>query len=554
MIWFAKNLITYERPRRVIVLHRLAGGEACCLDLLYSFLPHLKDVQVEAVTVADDEVLVRAKTRGVEASCRACGVPSGRVHSRYRRQLRDLACAGRPVQVELEVRRFFCVNGSCESETFAEQVPGLTQWHQHRTPLLRGLLETVALALAGRAGSRLAAALGVTASKDTLIRLIRALPDPEIEQVTVLGVDDFAKRRGRSYATILIDMGSHRPIDVLDGRTGDVLAQWLREHPGVEVICRDRAGGYAEGAREGAPEATQIADRWHLWNNLCVAVENTVRAHRSDLRESEPEHQALVEEPAPIPVQLESLTAIRTRERHAAVHALMAEGKNHTQICQMLGLADKTIRKFRSATTAEELINGPRHSIRQIDQHAPYLHQRWNEGIHDAAQLHAEITARGYGGSKRSVRRFVLPLRPYQQVADLPAPPPTVREATRWITSDPDHLTTDEATKLAQLKARSARLTSLAGHVTDFAQMMTNRTGTQHLEGWLTNIENGDFPALHSLARGIRRDQDAVTNGLTSAHSSGAVEGNVCRIKHLKRQMFGRANLDLLRKRVLLSH
>jgi transposase len=372
--------------------------------------------------------------------------------------------------------------------------------------------------------------LGIEISRSTLIRLIRALPDPEIGLIRVLGVDDFAKRRGHSYATILIDLDTHQPIDVLDDRRADTLADWLREHPGVEVICRDRASAYAEGARDGAPEAIQVADRWHLWNNLCVATESTVRAHRADLREGDPEPEPQDEPPPPAPECPESRTAVRTRERHTAVHYLLAQNKNHTEICKILGLTDKTVLKFRYAGTAEELINGPRHHTRQIDRFGPYLHERWNQGVHVAAQLHTEITSRGYRGSKRSVRRFVLPLRPYQQVADLPMPPPTVREATRWITSDPDHLTADETSKLAQLKARSSRLASLAEHVTAFAQMMTNRTGTQHLEGWLTQVENNDFPALHSLARGIRRDHAAVINGLTLPHSSGAVEGNVCRV------------------------
>lgn len=535
------------------MLHHLVGGEACCLELLYSFLPHLENVQVETVGVVENGMLVTARTKGELASCRSCQAVSGRVHSRYRRQLRDLASAGRPVTVELEVRRFFCVNTACGLETFAEQVPGLTQWHQPRTPVLRGLLESIALALAGRAGSRMAAALGVTVSRDTLIRLIRALPDPEIGAVTVLGVDEFAKRRGHSYATLLIDMTTHRPIDVLDDRTAESFAAWLREHPGVEVICRDRAGGFAEGAREGAPEATQVADRWHLWHNLCEAVEKTVRAHRCDLAEPRPE-TPIEPEPAPMPAVPEPRTARRTRERHATIHALLADGRNQTEISKALGLSFTTVQKFARATTADELTNGSRHYTRQIDKYGPYLHRRWNEGVHDAAKLHAEIAAQGFTGSKRTVRRFVLQLRPYRQVAELPPPPPTVREATRWITSHPDHLTTDETTKIAQLKDRSPLLTRLAGHITAFAQMMTNRTGTQHLEDWLTSVEADDLPALHSLARGIRTDEQAVTNGLTLAHSSGAVEGNVCRVKHLKRQMFGRANLDLLRKRILLSY
>ncbi|MGW0811617.1 ISL3 family transposase [Nonomuraea sp. NPDC002799] len=538
-----------------MVLHFQAGGEGARFDLLSCLFPHLGTVQIETVTEGRRGLLISARVKNTEAACAGCGTLSPRVHSRYRRRLQDVTCGEVPVTIELQVRRWFCVNPGCRIRTFAEQVPELAQPYARRTSTLRRLLEHIALALAGRAGARLADRLGITVSRSLLIRLIRALPDPEIGPVSVLGVDEFAKRRGQSYATILIDMTTHRPIDVLDDRTAEAFAAWLREHPGIQVICRDRAGGFAEGAREGAPDATQVADRWHLWHNLCTAVESTVRAHRADLAEPMPETQPREEEPEvnAAPDAPESRTAIRTRERHATIHALLAEGKTHTDICKILDLADKTVRKFRLATTADELINGPRKSMRPIDRYGSYLHRRWNEGVYDAAQLHSEISAQGYNGSKRSVRRFVEPLRPYQHVADLPAPPPKVREATRWLTSHPDHLTEDEVAKLSQLKNRSATLARLAEHVTTFAQMMTGLTGAKHLEGWLTGIETDDLPHLHTFARGVRRDQDAVTNGLTLSHSSGAVEGNVCRIKALKRQMFGRANLDLLRKRVLLA-
>jgi transposase len=543
------------------VQHPLAGEGACCLSLL---LPHLDGLQVERVDDAGNAVLITARSRAAEAACHRCGLTSAQVNSRYRRRLQDLAAGGRAVMIDLEVRRFFCGNPECKLRTFAEQVPAVTQRHQRRTPLLRSQLEAIALALAGRAGARLASALGTEVSRTTLIRLIHALPDPRIGQVTVLGVDDFAKRRGHSYATILIDMDTHRPVDVLDDRQASTLAQWLKDHPGVQVICRDRAGAYAEGAREGAPEAIQVADRFHLWQNLCDAVEKTVTSCRAELREPAPEPADL--EPAGAGTAISAETAVpaegqdpdpgrlavRARERHAAVHDLLAQDRTHSQICTMLGLSPKTVRKFIRAATAEQVITGPRPPSSGIDRFAPYLHERWNQGRTDAVQLHAEIQAQGYRGSSRSVRRYLQPLRAALTAPVLPPPPPTVREVTRWITSHPDHLTDEEQAKLGQVKARSPQLNATAGHVSAFAEMMTGRHG-EHLPAWITAVEADDLPSLRSFTHGIRRDQPAVTNGLTLAHSSGAVEGNVCRVKALKRQMFGRANLDLLRKRILLS-
>jgi transposase len=541
------------------VLHHLAGEEACCLDLL---LPHLRALHIDKIEEAGSAVVIMARARAEQSACHRCGVSSSRVNSRYRRRLADVAPAGRPVVIDLEVRRFFCGNTECKQHTFAEQVPALTQRYQHRTSLLRGLLEAVALALAGRAGARLASALGIAVSRSTLIRLIRALPDPVTGQVTVLGVDDFAKRRGHCYATILIDMDTHRPIDVLEDRQAATFTDWLEQHPGVQVICRDRAGAYAEGGRDGAPEAIQVADRFHLWQNLCGAVEKTVTACRTDLHEPAPEPRN--EEPAGPAGQApaapacpgrslsEGRLAIRSRERHAAIHDLLAQGHNLTQICQMLGLTRNTVRKFARAATPEHVITGPRPHTSGLDRFAGYLHQRWNQGCTDAAALHAEITAQGYQGGKRSVRRYLQPLRATLTTADPAPPPPTVREVTRWITSHPDHLTEEETAQLAKIKARSPQLAATASHVTTFAEMMTDRHG-EHLPAWIAAVDHDDLPHLHSFTRGIRHDQAAVTNGLTLPYSSGPVEGNICRVKALKRQMYGRANLDLLRKRILIS-
>jgi transposase len=519
----------------------------------------VRQLIVEEVTDRGTYVLVRARTKGEPVPCPGCGVSSARLHGRYQRLLQDLPAGGRAVLIALSVRRLVCGNRACEVRTFAEPAGALARRHARNTSPLRRMLELLALALAGRAGSRLAETLGITVSRDTLIKLVRSLPDPEIGQVTVLGVDDFSKRRGHSYATLLIDMDTHRPIDVLDNRQADTFAQWLRDHPGVQVICRDRAGAYAEGARKGAPEAIEVADRWHMWKNLCDAAEATIRAHRADLNEPEPEPepdaepQITARAPASEP-ESESWTAVRTRERHAAIQELAERGMTISAISQQLNLDRKTVRKFARATTAAELINGPRGRTRSFEDFVPYLQQRASDGVTNAARLFAEIQALGYHGSRRTVRRYLQPLRTALTTPNLPPPPPTVREATRWITSHPDHLTADEKTKLDQLKARSPHLTALAGHVTAFAQMMTERSGRQNLKPWMAAVDADDLPHLHSFTRGIQRDQDAVTNGLSLPYSSGPVEGNVCRVKAIKRSRYGRSNLDLLRKLVLCAH
>jgi transposase len=521
-------------------------------------LPHLAGVIVEAVTAAAGLLLVTARARAPEAACPKCGTVSRRVHSRYCRTLADAAVGGRPVAIALAVRRFFCAAPGCPRKTFAEQVDGLTTRYARKTPLLTGMLGSIAVALAGRAGSRLAAGLRVPASRQVLLRLVMAAPDPEAASPRVLGVDDFAIRRGQHYGTLIIDIETGAPLDLIEGRDAQPLADWLTAHPGVEVICRDRSGSYADGARTGAPDAVQVADRFHLWQNLAKAVEKCVAAHRACLAgpapPPAPEEQgpALPEPEAAVQPDPAGKYAERTQRHHALVHQLRAEGRGLREIARHLGWGLHTVQRLDRAATWQELADGrwkgPRPS--KLDPFKPYLDQHADGAHGSIRRLFLEIAALGYDGSYPVVRDYLARNRPARE--PLPPAPPTVRDVTNWLCRRPDTLTEDEKLRLKAILDRCPELQAASGQVRAFAAMITELTG-QDLPQWMAAAREDGLPGISHFAKGLEQDLDAVTNGLTMTWSSGPVEGRVNHIKMIKRQMFGRAGLPLLRKRVLLT-
>jgi transposase len=522
-------------------------------------LPHLAGVVVDKAAVDGDRVQVRVRARAAGARCPRCGWWSGRVHSGYGRVLADAAIGGRRAVIRLRVRRFFCDNPGCPAVTFAEQVQGLAARYARRTPLLARVLTAVAVALAGRAGSRLAALLAVPASRHALIGLVMALPGPPAAPVRVLGVDDFSLRRGRTYATLLVDMETGIPADVLPDREAATLAGWLRAHPGIQVICRDRSGAYAEAARQAAPDADQVADRWHLWAGLCEYAARTVARHKDCLAGPAaaagqdqhgqdpgwpgwPDWQEQ-ERAGGVPAELEAVI----RSRHAAVHELQAAGATQAQAAARLGLTSQLAGRYWRAATAGHLLASGRPAP-GLDPWKPYLHQGLRQGTPIRA-LHRQITAQGYRGSTGNTHAY---LAIYTLAAPArPPAPPTARHVTALITRDPATLDPAAHARLTAIRARCPALDALTRHVTGFARILTTLHGSE-LSTWIAAVDaDPGQPDLHSFTTGIRQDYHAVRNGLTMTWNSGRVEGLNTRTKLLKRQMYGRAAFPLLRKRIL---
>jgi transposase len=539
-------------------------------ELVLMLFPHLRGLRILRVEDTGEAVVIRACCRAAQARCPACGTVSARVHGGYTRVVADGAAGGRPVLIMLAVRRFRCLDPSCARLTFAEQAEGLTARYRRRSVPLLGMLAGFGLELAGRAGARLAGALGVPVHSSTVLRLVMALPDPPVTAApAVTGIDDFALRKGHVYGTVVADAESGDVTGLLPDREAGTLEQWLKEHPGAEVICRDRAGACAEGAAAGAPGAIQVADRWHLWHKLGEYAGKAVAAHRGCLTAAAtgtPDGPAGDAPPGLDGLRdahgREQALASRTRERHAAVHQLLHAGLSQRQAARILGLSPDTVSRYAREPDPARLLARAASRESKLDPFKAWINHQWNQGITSAAALHAEMAATmGWTGSVHVVGRYVRQFRTAdgrtragQGTRPAPAAPPVprTRQITRWLLARPGSLDADDQARLAAVTASCPHLQALAGHIRAFAGMMTHRQGLLALEDWLTRVEADDQPQLHSFARGIRRDQHAVTAGLALTYSSAAMEGNVSKIKMIKRQMYGRASFALLRKRVIL--
>ena len=516
-------------------------------------LPTGAGLVLERIQLCGEVVHMYVHPSASGAACPTCGHWSEALHSSYGRTIDDLPMADRQTVVHLDVRRFRCHEPTCPRKTFVEQVPVLAERYARRTRRLRSDLEHIGLVLGGRPGSRLCRRQKKLTSRTTLLRLMRALPEPPIDTPRELGVDEFAFRRGRRYGTILVDAASHHVLDLLEDPSADALVKWLSNHPGVNVICRDRDGVYASAAARGAPGAMQVADRWHIVHNFADALERMAvrvlaHVHKQRAAEDRSEPKPLAPTVAVEPNRIQR----RNERRYAEIQALRSKGLNITAIAEQLHLSRKTVRKFVRISSAADLCRPTGEGPRGLDRFTPYLVRRWQEGCQVAAFLHDELKALGYRGSKRTVRRYVESWRKSK-------PPPAVRrilpgpQTLSWLLlRRRSELDDAERAVLTDLCRRSNELATSRQLAQRFMVLVRERRGT-HLEEWIAEVQSTGPPELRGFSRNLHRDWQAVHAGFTVHWSSGPVEGNINRLKLIKRQMFGRAKFDLLRKRVLLA-
>ncbi|NOX59054.1 MAG: ISL3 family transposase [Planctomycetes bacterium] len=545
-------------------------------------LPQPATLRCLHIKIEPEVVTIAVESLAPSGVCPLCAHRSARQHSRYLRRLGDLPWQGRSVRLLLLSHKFSCDVSACPRRIFAERLPNVTRAYARNTDRLADTFASIAFACGGEAGSRLARQLGMPISPDTLLRTIRRTHIPIASTFRILGVDDWAMRKGLRYGTLICDHEQRRPIDVLDDREPETLAAWLREHPEVEVITRDRAHCYARAASMGAPQAIQVADRFHLMQNLQqamarmldhrhpqlklamrdVAGRDPPTTQRDEERQRDQERHCDEERPNPTRANLvprrpthRDVRRNRRLEKYEQVMELRHQGLSDRKIARHLSIHRETVGRYTRAGEFPERATCKYAS--KTDRFTEHLEQRWKEGCHNAAQLFRELEVIGFTGSYCSVRRRVAHWdRSYGSSTTIRPPnmqPPSARRLARLLLKNPADLDKRDRSFVDALLERCSEIRSGTELAREFAAMVRGE-GVETLDSWIQRAWDFAVPReIRTFATSLKSDFDAVHAGLTTVWNNGLLEGQVNRLKLIKRQMYGRANFDLLRQRVLYT-
>jgi len=523
-----------------------------------TLLPDPNALGLDHIAVEGDVIVFHVATIARDAPCPACGHCSQRIHSHYQRTLQDLPWQGNAVRFLLIVPKFFCDNKDCPRKIFAHRIDGVAQRYRRKTTRLDDLLQRLTWQIGAAEAARLAQLLGLILSPDAaLYRFKRSVcPQSPGRAPEALGIDDFAFRRGHSYGTILIDLKTRTPVDLLPDRERASVEKWLREHPGARVISRDRSAIYADAIREAAPEATAVADRFHVLKNLMEAFQAQIGKENKTIREALIPQTASLEDAGPVTqarrVQRRSQQSRQCRfEKWERARELHGQGYFKKEIARLLDLDVHTVRHYLRADTFPERkrgspLNGP------LTPYKEYILQRWEAGCRNALQLWREVREQGYPGCATAVRDFVVPLRqpgmtPARRRAERAVPSP---RTLSWLLALPERRTAEQTALVEKICAACPPLLLCRDLVLSFQEIMRRRA-VGELDGWLERAGSSDLSAFATFVRGIRADIEAMRAAFTLEWSNGPTEGNVNRLKFIKRQGYGRAGFDLLRRRVL---
>lgn len=524
------------------------------------------EIKVSSVCIKNDRVVLVVHGVTAFCPCPTCKTDSVRVHSYYRRTLQELSWAGRGAELQLRARKFYCAVESCPRKVFAERFQALVKPYRRRTDRVDRLIAQFVLRVGGNAGTALMQSIGLPVSASTGLRLAVRDDLPVVSTPRILGIDDWAFKRGHHYGTILVDLEKRQPIELLPDREAETVSTWLSKHPGIEIISRDRGGEYAKGCRDGAPDALQVVDRWHLLKNLGDAFHRLLNKYNRELRETaiqiaqakevSVQNNALESLPLEATSASEAEAPSNYKLKFEAVKKLQQEGGHSLKsMARQLKSHRHTIKKYLQYDSYPEkkAAIGPASSV---DPYDAVVQEHWQAGERNHANLFAIIQAQGYTGSLASLYRFTRHLPQDKPSSDQPKVKRlsiqvwSSRKAAIYLNKPSEGWTEEEKTYLQTFLELCPEAKTARKLVRSFHQHLTNRR-VDKLEPWLEEALASNLEELKNFVKGLRQDYEAVQLAFTLTWSNGQVEGQVNRLKMLKRQMYGRAGFKLLRRRIL---
>jgi len=500
---------------------------------------------VDDATSDEASALIMVRSVAVSSACPGCGTQSGRVHSHYRRHLADLPIAGRPVRVMVLARRFYCVAVLCGRRVFTERfAPDVLAPWARRTARLDHLVHHLGLALGGRPAASFARRLMVPVSKDTLLRVVRRRGSQGSLPPKVIGIDDWAWRRNQRYGTLICDLERRKTIALLPDREPATAEAWLSGQPQIALIARDRGGGYGLAATKACPEAVQVADRWHLMENASRAFLDAVRKSMRQIRIA---IGAATINPSLLTAaeRLQYEGYLRREEDNAAILGLVKDGLSIKEIVRRTGHSRGVVRKILRGQRSDVF----RSRESSLELYLPWLDARWAAGDRNGAALWRQLQEQGFRGSLRVVTEWATRRRQADKTANALTRAPAARTIARLLTIGRDRLSKPETITVAAVEGGVPLLIEAREIIAAF-QAMIRRRALETFDPW---VEQARSSLVASFANGILKDKAAVIAAITSPWSNGQTEGQITKLKLVKRQMYGRGKIDLLQARVIGS-
>lgn len=498
----------------------------------------------ESVKIVGEIVHIVLRSRSPTGACPDCGRQSRYVQSRYLRRPADLPIGGRRVELAIVARRIWCDAVLCGRPIFCERFENcVLARYARRTQRLDTIVHHLGLALGGRPAAAFANRLMVPVSNDTLLRVVRRRIVEPKDELSIVGIDDFAFRRGQTYGTIVCDLERRRPVTLLPDRALDTSRAWLAAHSSISTVARDRGGGYGEAIAKALPDADQVADRWHLMENSSRAFLDAVGKSMRQIRQAvgsnviDPKLLTYAE-------KLQYGGYLRRQETNEVIRELSKKGTSIRQIVRQTGHSRKLVR---------DVLRGQRFDVfrtrpSSLDSWLPWLNGRWEEGARNALALWREMRTKGFAGQSGVVSQWAQRRRLAEKANESGlARTPSARVIARLMTTARDDLARSEAILVAAIEVNVPELVVARTVIGDFQSMIRAKAAAK-LDEWL---QVAKISLVGSFAAGVEKDIAAVRNAIISQWSNGQTEGQITRLKLIKRQMYGRAKLDLLQARLI---